>query len=178
MSICIKCWNTIRPHFLKKHSIWSGMYQALIVTWPLIYYFYVTNFFLDIVRCLLCKVRELNSVFQRRALFTKCCAFSPVECLKVATSVRGSWLDVLPSFNVSWRKSLPPKLCVRFLLFKHCAMDKDQPEFCQMWHTFIRCIHNWIMTFSVLFFLRKVQVGFLDEIDMHVGVCVTSISTS
>jgi hypothetical protein len=34
------------------------------------------------------------------------------------------------------------------------------------------------MTFSVLFFLHKEQVGFLDEIDMQVGVCVTSISTS
>lgn len=129
MSTCTKCSNTIRPHFLKKHSIWSGMHQALIVTWPFIYFFIYHHFFLDIVSCLLCKVQELNSVFQRQSVFTKCCASSPAQRFKVAMSVRGSWLDDLPSFNVVWRKSLPPKPCVQFLLLNTGQWKKDNLNF-------------------------------------------------
>lgn len=44
--------------------------------------------FLDTVHCLVFKMQELNSAFQRQALFPKCCGSA--QRLKVAMSVRAS----------------------------------------------------------------------------------------
>ena len=53
-------------------------------------FLYSTIQFLDIARFLLRKIQKLNSVFQRQALFPKCCISAPIQRLKVAMSVRAN----------------------------------------------------------------------------------------